>query len=116
MLLLGSSFLPCVGVFHLLSFERLNVWKDNCVNLFLSWIIFVSPSMVIESFAIYSSLGRNLSSLWVCMTFTQDLLAFTVSGEKSSVILKYKVCLYILLDLFPLLLSVFILCFVHSVF
>ena len=31
-----------------------------CVNLFLSWNILVSPSIVIESFAGYSSLGSHL--------------------------------------------------------
>ena len=58
-----------------------------CVNLVLSWNILVSPSMVIESFAGYSSLGWHLCSLRVCMTSVQDLLAFIVSGEKSGVIL-----------------------------
>jgi hypothetical protein len=43
--------------------------------------------MVIESFAGYSSLGWHLCSLRVYMTSAQDLLAFIVSGEKSSVIL-----------------------------
>jgi hypothetical protein len=58
-----------------------------CVNLFLSWNILVYPSMVIESFAGYSSLGWHLCSLRVCMTFAQDSLAFIVSGENSGVIL-----------------------------
>jgi hypothetical protein len=58
-----------------------------CVNLVLSWNILVSPSMVIESFAGYSSLGYHLSSLRVYMTSSQDLLTFIVSGEKSGVIL-----------------------------
>ena len=58
-----------------------------CVNLVLSWNILVSPSMVIESFAGYSSLGWHLCSLRVCITSVQDLLAFIVSGEKSGVIL-----------------------------
>jgi hypothetical protein len=47
----------------------------------------VSPSMVIENFAGYSSLGWHLCSLSVCITSVQDLLAFIVSGEKSGVIL-----------------------------
>jgi hypothetical protein len=68
----------------------------------------------IESFAGYSSLGWHLCSLRVCMTSAQDPLAFIVSGEKSSVILIGL--LYILLDLFPLLLLIFFLCFVHLVF
>ena len=58
-----------------------------CVNLVLSWNILVSPSMVIESFAGYSSLGWHLCSLRVCMTSAQNLLAVIVSGEKSGVIL-----------------------------
>jgi hypothetical protein len=58
-----------------------------CVSLVLSWDTLVSPSMVIESFAGYSSVGWHLCSLRVCITFVQDLLAFIVSGEKSGVIL-----------------------------
>jgi hypothetical protein len=45
------------------------------------------PSMIIESFAGYSSLCCHLISLRVCMTSAQDLLAFIVSGKKSGVIL-----------------------------
>jgi hypothetical protein len=37
-----------------------------CVNVFLSWNMLVSPSMLIESFAGYSHLGWHLS-LWVCI-------------------------------------------------
>jgi hypothetical protein len=58
-----------------------------CVNLVLSGNILVFPTMVIENFAGYSSLGCYLCSLSVCMTSAQDLLAFIVSGEKSGVIL-----------------------------
>ena len=58
-----------------------------CVNLVLSWNTLVSPSMVIESFSGYSSLGWYLCSLSVRITSVQYLLAFTVSGEKSGVIL-----------------------------
>ena len=58
-----------------------------CVNLVLPWNILVSPSMVIESFAGYSSLDLHLCSLRVCMTSALDLLAFIVSGEESAVIL-----------------------------
>ena len=57
-----------------------------CVNLVLSWNTLVSPFMVIESFAGYSTLGWHLCSLSVCISF-QDLLTFIVTGEKSSVIL-----------------------------
>ena len=58
-----------------------------CVNLVLSWNTLVSPSMVIERLAGYSSLGWHLCSLRVCITSVQDLLAFIVSGEKSGIIL-----------------------------
>ena len=47
----------------------------------------LSPSMVIESFSGFSSLGWHLCSLGVCMTSAQNLLAFIVSDEKSGVIL-----------------------------
>jgi hypothetical protein len=43
--------------------------------------------MVIEILARYSSLGWHLSSLSVCITSVQALLAYLVSGEKSGVIL-----------------------------
>jgi hypothetical protein len=85
-----------------------------CVNLVLSWNILVSPSMIIESFVGYSSQGWYLCSLRVCMTSAQDLLAFIVSDEKSGVILIG--CLYMLLEIFPLLLLIFFLCLVHLVF
>ena len=58
-----------------------------CVNLVLLWKTLVSPSMLIESFAGYSSLGWHLCSLRGCITSVQDLLAFIDSGEKSGVIL-----------------------------
>ena len=61
--------------------------ERGCVNLVLSWNILFSLSIVIESFAGYSSLGWHLCSLRVCMTSAQDLLAFIVSGKKSAVIL-----------------------------
>ena len=57
------------------------------MNLVLSWNTLISPSMVIESFAGYSSLGWHLCSLRVSITSVQDLLAFIVSVEKSGVIL-----------------------------
>ena len=52
-----------------------------CLNLVLSCNTLVSPPMVIESFAGYSSLGWHLCSLRVCITSVQDLLAFIVSGD-----------------------------------
>ena len=47
----------------------------------------ISPSMVIESLAVYNSLGWHLCSLSVCITSVQDLLSFIVSGEKYGLIL-----------------------------
>ena len=58
-----------------------------CVNLVLSWKSLVSPFMVIESFAGYSSLGWHLCSLRVCITSVQDIWAFKISDEKTGVIL-----------------------------
>jgi hypothetical protein len=58
-----------------------------CVNLVLSWNILFSLPMVIENFAGYSSLGWHLCSLRVCITSSQDLLDFIVSGEKSGIVL-----------------------------
>jgi hypothetical protein len=61
--------------------------ETYCTNMALSWNILVSPSMVIEIFAGYISLGWHLCSLSVSMTSAQDLLAFRVSVEKFRVIL-----------------------------
>ena len=58
-----------------------------CLNLFSSWNILFSLSMVNASFAGYSSLGLHPWSLSFCYTSIQDLLAFMVSIEKSGVIL-----------------------------
>ena len=57
------------------------------MNLVLSWNILVSPSMVIESFVGYNSLGWYLCSLSVYITSVQDLLASRVSIKKSVIIL-----------------------------
>jgi hypothetical protein len=70
--------------------------------------------MVIESFAGYNILGWHLSSLKVCITSVQDLLAFIVSAEKYGIILI--VCLYMLLELFSLLLLILYLYLVHLFF
>jgi hypothetical protein len=58
-----------------------------CSSLVLSWNIFVSSSMLIESLAGYNSLDFHLCSLRVCMTSDQAFLVFIVSVEKSGVIL-----------------------------
>ena len=42
------------------------------MNLVLSWNTLVSPSMVIESLAGYSSLGWHLCSLSVCGCFNEN--------------------------------------------
>ena len=65
---------------------RVGFMERYYVILVLSWNILVSPSMLIESFAGYSSLGWHLLSLNVCIMLDQDLLAFIVSTEKSGVI------------------------------
>ena len=61
--------------------------KRFCVNFVLSLNTLVSPSMVIESFVGYSSLGWHLCSLRLCMTSAQDRLPIIISVEKSGVIL-----------------------------
>jgi hypothetical protein len=61
-------------------FWRAGFMKRYCVNLVLSWNTLVSPSMVIESFAGNNILGWHLSSLRVCITSFQDLMAFIDSG------------------------------------
>ena len=66
---------------------RVGFMERYCVNSVLSWNTLVSPSMVIESFVGYNSLGWLLYSLRVFMRSAQDLLAFTVYGEKSGIIL-----------------------------
>ena len=57
------------------------------MNLVLLWNTLVSPSMLIESLAGYSSMGWHLCPLSVCITSVRDILAFIVSGKKSGVIL-----------------------------
>ena len=57
------------------------------MHLVFSWNTLVFLSMVIESFAGYSSLGWHLCSLRIYMISVQDFLAFIFSGEKSGVIL-----------------------------
>ena len=63
--------------------------EGYCVNLVLSWNSLVSPSMVIASFAGYSSLGWHFCFLRVLYDIWPGSfsLAFRVSVEKSCVIL-----------------------------
>jgi hypothetical protein len=63
--------------------------KIYFVNLVLRWNILVSPSIAIERFSGYSSLGCYAWSFRVIMTSAQDCLAFIVSGQKSGVILTF---------------------------
>jgi hypothetical protein len=104
-------------VFFFCFYYPLKGWihgKIICEFVFFSGNTLVSPSMLIESLAGYSSLGWHLCSFSVCITFVHDLLAFIVSGEKSGVILIGL--LYMLFDLFPLLLLVFYLYLVNLLF
>jgi hypothetical protein len=80
----------CALSFSKVSFMNvgaLTFMERYCVYLILSCNTLVSPSMVIETFFGYSSLGWHLCSLRIYMRSAQDLLAFKVSGEKSGVIL-----------------------------
>ena len=84
-----------------------------CSHLILSWKIFVSPTMVNESFSGYSSLGWHMWSLRVCITSVQDHLAFIISVETSDITL-IGLPLYVTWP-FPLLLLIFFLCSLHLV-
>ena len=70
---------------------RILCWPGLVDRYCLGFVFFLeyfgSPSMLIKSFAWYSSLGWHLCSLRVCMTSDQAFLAFIVSVEKSCVIL-----------------------------
>ena len=57
------------------------------MNLLLSWNTLVSPSMVIDNLAGYTSLGWNLCCISVCITSVQALLALIIPDEKFGVIL-----------------------------
>jgi hypothetical protein len=53
----------------------------NPLKLFLSWNMYCSPSIMIDSFAHYSSLGCNLWSLRICRSPVEAFLTFGVSTE-----------------------------------
>jgi hypothetical protein len=74
----------------MLPFVGLDLWKDIVLICFCHGIFWF---------------------IHLFMRSAQDLLAFRFSAEKSGVILPL-----ILLNLFPLLLSIFFLCFLHLVF
>ena len=80
------SQFPWVEVLLLVFCVGLGLWI-GLLNLVLSCNILFCPSMVIESFAGYRSLGWHLWSLNVCIMLDQDLLAFIVSIEKSGIFL-----------------------------
>jgi hypothetical protein len=107
-----SLFLGCWS-FPSVILCRAGFVERYCLNLFWSLIILVSPSMIIESFAGYSSLGWHLCSLSICIISAQDLLAFIVSGDKSGVIL---IGLPLYVSWHFSLTAFNILCFVHFVF
>lgn len=62
------------------------------LNMTLSWNISISPSIVIQSFAAYSSLDWHVWSLRVCVTLVQVLLSFRVFVENLGVMLGRMVC------------------------
>jgi hypothetical protein len=64
---------------------RTGLVERYCLNLYLSWNVFVSPSMVIEIVAGYNSLDWCLCSLKVWITSVWDPLAFSISVKKSGV-------------------------------
>jgi hypothetical protein len=65
---------------------RIGLVDRYCLNLVLSWNNLLSRSMLIDSFAGYSSLGWHLCFLRVCMTSNHALPAFIFSVGKSSVV------------------------------
>jgi hypothetical protein len=67
-------------------FYRTGFISIYCFNYVFSWNILLSPSMVIEIPARYSTLGWPLLSLRVCKTCVYVLLAFRVSVKKSGII------------------------------
>ena len=58
-----------------------------CMNLVLSWNTLVSPSMVIESFAVYSSLGWHFS---LCL-FIGELSPLMLRDIKEYRIKEYRI-------------------------
>ena len=84
-----------------------------CLNLVLSCKILFSPSMVIEIFTGYSSLGWHLCSLRDCKTSTQALLVFRVSVKKSGIALvdlSHNVCYLVIAGRFSFLAQFFLVC------
>lgn len=69
-----KDMLFCSFPFSILCRARLV--ERYCLNLFLPWIILVSPSMLIESLTGYSRLDSHLCSLRVWMTSVQDFSGF----------------------------------------
>ena len=90
------------------NFYRAGLVDMISLSIFLSWNSFLSPSIIIDSFAEGDTLGWSL----IFMDF-QALMVFKVFIEKPSIFL---VCLSTWLDLFPLLLLISFLCLVHLCF
>jgi hypothetical protein len=92
-----SRFLPCSAL--VVPQSCFSSIGDVCLNFTFSWNILVSYSMVIAHFAEYSSLRQDLWSFRLCKTSSKTLLAFSISDEKSGIIL---ICLPLLVTwLFP---------------
>ena len=72
--------------FPSITFCKAGLLDTKCLNLFLSWNILFSLLIVNDILAGYSSLGLHPWSLSFCSTSIQDLLAFMVSIENSSVL------------------------------
>ena len=86
LLLLFSWMLLFTLAFLLVFSVGLSLWIDSS-NLDLSWNILFSPSILIESFAWYSSLCWHLCCFRVSKISVQALLAFRISAKKLDIIL-----------------------------
>jgi hypothetical protein len=67
-----ASFPSLCWSFTFIFLLRTGFMERYCVNLVLSWSTLFSPTMVIDSFAGYSSLSWNLCSFSVCIASVQD--------------------------------------------
>ena len=76
----------------------------------MSWNIFVFPSMVIESYEVYTSLSWHFCSLGVCMTATHNLLAFRVCWEVCCNSGRFAFICYLIFLPYSFQYSLFVLC------
>ena len=97
-----------MGVVTLLLVSSIELRRYH-LNLVLSWNILFSQSVMTKSFAGYRCLSWRLCSLRVCMSYVYNLLAFRVCWE---VWCNSDMSLWV----FPSLLLIVFLCFVHLVF